>query len=728
MSAPAADVSSMDMIRHPGEYTCVVSHTTSLLHCMTLSKPLLSKVHVVKTVDTRTLAALVVEQPDGWSSLHEGHVLVAVNGECVDHMRSSELKAYLMQCSTPYSLTFCHIRRRDVELALQRTDVRGSIMRSCLSPFEMERMLQQVQALIFANDLDAAFGLLSSLPPGAHALVAVYKAEVQCIRALVAGDTLSKAQAVAESDAGAALLARMAALPQLSPVDKLTLDLARAEALAFASVARLLSSTTHSAVPLLRKCHALYTRVGTSFDADSVRLWMSDAARQDMRGRVHCGLGIFALLADIVPPELRWVLALVHENEGMTLHAGMALLHSSWSAPNRRSHWAGLALMNATPMLLQHWVAANHHHKAASRTSSATTTDESSASDCDDDREGDDPTTKPRHDNLLLQSSTLRDVAAACLARHPTWVLVLWAHSTLVTQSDPHHALTLARAADTAWGADKLHLAYPLRLHLGRLHFKCHAFDDATTVFEGMLSAQAKTQAAAINVVEQAACIYLAACLCLETRPNFRFVRTLLARASRLDDPSSSTDGTALFVRRARHYRDLSITRLQLLPFDLLYLCSDNTHHHRRPAYETTSDHAAVLARLDALLPPHAFHSAEAVGIIEGDAGAFLLDALTLRAIVLLHVDPTTASAAFSHVLALASLSSVSSFAAPVASFYLARELASAAPAAAVALLDKSSSDHRDDDDAAAGYLSRRRILRAVVARQLPSANIVTSC
>ncbi|RQM25537.1 hypothetical protein B5M09_006608 [Aphanomyces astaci] len=486
----------------------------------------------------------------------------------------------------------------------------------------IERQLQLVQSHIFANELDQALAVVAALPP-----------------------------AVADTADAVAVLGKFTDLPQLSPTNKLLADVALAEAFAFFSMAQVLAHRSHAGIAAsLRRCHQLYSQIHSTLATTSSSLdenAVPPLVRQDVVGRAQLGVGAFAMCTGgVVPTEYHWILQLWQQN---SLEDGVRLVHTSWLSETSRSHWAGLMLMNATPMLLQHWVAGHkakrqqannlhtptttttlpptsvanmsaydRHHVATPEDSDEPSTDDSSSKD-------DSPANHSVSHGFLLQSSCLLRVAAGCLEAHPHWAPFLWSRSVHIQHTNPVDALALAQEAATSC---KGTYPYMLQVHIGRLQFKLHRMDDAADTFQQVLAMSVKTPAAAAPIdVHQTTCAYLAGALCCESHVNLRFVRSLLAQTSyecdkslsrsqryvfcsRLCSSKASVD-MLLLVHRARYYHALaSDVHVRLLTYDLLYMCfSDNSHIHRHRKQDalhhdddSSGQHEVALANLDGLM------------------------------------------------------------------------------------------------------------------------------
>ncbi|RHY99151.1 hypothetical protein DYB31_013773, partial [Aphanomyces astaci] len=527
---------------------------------------------------------------------------------------------------------------------------------------------------------------------------------------------------VADAADAVAVLGKFTDLPQLSPTNKLLADVALAEAFAFFSMAQLLAHRSHAGIAAsLRRCHQLFSQIhstlattSSSLDEDAV----PPLVRQDVIGRAQLGVGAFAMCTGgVVPTEYHWILQLWQQN---SLEDGVRLVHTSWLSETSRSHWAGLMLMNATPMLLQHWVAGHkakrqqannlhtptatttlpprsvanvsaydRHHVATPEDSDEPSTDDSSSKD-------DSPANHSVSHGSLLQSSCLLRVAAGCLEAHPYWAPFLWSRSVHIQHTNPVDALALAQEAATSC---KGTYPYMLQVHIGRLQFKLHRMDDAADTFQQVLAMSVKTPSAAAIDVHQTACAYLAGALCCESHVNLRFVRSLLAQTSYERDKSLS-----------RSLRDMFSAALANL--DGLM--------------------ASQFPHTDGVLPPwlarlsSSEESSSCFPYIVGDNPVtmqFALDWLTLRGLVLLYLDVAAAKLHFKRVLALTTVAGASrSFGVPVASFHLARELATDDPGAAIALLDRAGQWSKTSNASdAVGYTTRLNVLRSLLQQQPPS-------
>ncbi|ETV92718.1 hypothetical protein H310_13145 [Aphanomyces invadans] len=618
----------IEVERHPGEYTCCISATDGQPYTesagVRFTKPFFAKWHQVKAIEYDVLRQFVTTTPGGgWSSVHVGHVLVAVNGEWVGHMTSSELRQLLKQLSPPTEFTFRDDCRAQLEVSLLR-NTSYTLPTSFQSLESIERQLELVQSYIFSNQLNQAIAIISALPPGCHFHVPLFRAEIQCLRALLTGDNLSIDKAVADATAAVSILGKFTDLPQLSRTDKLLVDIALAEALAFSSMAQLLAGRSHAGVAAtLRRCHQLYTQIYSACMAEPSSLWDVPAmALQDVLGRAQFGVGAFALFASgVVPSEYHWILQLWQRS---SLQEGVRMVHMSWAAGHSRSHWAGLLLMNSSPMLLQHWVAArkakggngpvtplpSNPSSTAPRATSVCTAREyhdSAMSTASDGSDSDDsPLCRPERaqadaDDVLMEALALLHVATTCLQTHPQWIMFMWSRSVQLQHANPFEALDLAQEAAASYDSGT---PYLLQVYIGRLQFKLHRMDQAADTFQRVMAAYVKSRAVLTVDAQQTTCTYLAAALCCESDANVRFVRSLLAQTLRLqsESPTSVPNGSVdicLLVHRARYYHAIaSDIHVKLLPYDLLYVCSDSSHVLRK----TRAHDDSALAHLDSLM------------------------------------------------------------------------------------------------------------------------------
>ncbi|RHY55123.1 hypothetical protein DYB30_003123 [Aphanomyces astaci] len=484
---------------------------------------------------------------------------------------------------------------------------------------------------------------------------------------------------VADAADAVAVLGKFTDLPQLSPTNKLLADVALAEAFAFFSMAQLLAHRSHAGIAAsLRRCHQLFSQIhstlattSSSLDEDAV----PPLVRQDVIGRAQLGVGAFAMCTGgVVPTEYHWILQLWQQN---SLEDGVRLVHTSWLSETSRSHWAGLMLMNATPMLLQHWVAGHkakrqqannlhtptatttlpprsvanvsaydRHHVATPEDSDEPSTDDSSSKD-------DSPANHSVSHGFLLQSSCLLRVAAGCLEAHPYWAPFLWSRSVHIQHTNPVDALALAQEAATSC---KGTYPYMLQVHIGRLQFKLHRMDDAADTFQQVLAMSVKTPAAAApstSTKPPAALANLDGLMASQFPHTDGVLPPWLARFSSVEESSSSFP----------------------------YLVGDNPVTMQ-----------------------------------------FALDWLTLRGLVLLYLDVAAAKLHFKRVLALTTVAGASrSFGVPVASFHLARELAPDDPGAAIALLDRAGQWSKTSNASdAVGYTTRLNVLRSLLQQQPP--------
>ncbi|KAH9094837.1 hypothetical protein LEN26_018091 [Aphanomyces euteiches] len=702
-------------VHHPGEYSCIVSDGYSY-KCVRLEKPLFSKVHRVQSLDNEVLYRNIASAGEdaGWSNLHVGHVLVAVNGQSVSHLSSSKLNLHLAQMQRPFTLTFCDELHHQIELKLQN-DHGPSRRNSLVTLRDIDNDLALARAHILTNELDKAFGIVTRMPPGCHYHVTLFKAEIQCIRALVSGDHLSVKKAVDDSKAAVQVLNMFGELSQLAPKNKLLVNIALAEAWAFLAMAHIIAKQMNPALVALHKSHQMYLAANEALEKSTIVAAVPPSILKDIHGRVLCGLGVFALLTGVAPSEWHWLLRLYSSvSSTSSLRDGMTQLHKCWSQHNLRSPWAGVALMNATPMLLQHWAG----KKPLPSPHSTSSTDDS-----DD-------------DGSLLRASALTAISAECLERYPEWILVRWSHSVHLQQNHIGKALAMV---ENVW-PNKEDVQYALKLHIGRLHFKRHDLAAAADTFQAVMTSQVKTRAMAANSVQQAACVHLAACVCAEPDPNMRFVRTLINQALRLDEGDDKIE--AVHVHRARYYRNLPDFHMRLLPFDLLYLCTANCTRLSR-----TEDVSAIV-QLDKLveiaptssrqwlMAAQRYHSAymtspcqpltdesSSLRLDDGHEVAFCIDWLTLRGMILLHIDLDAAKHSFRLVLSLASTcphASSASFGFPISCFLLARELVRDHSSEAMSLLDNAlqwyQANASCDANDVLGFLNRTKVLRGLLA------------
>ncbi|OQS01143.1 hypothetical protein ACHHYP_01706 [Achlya hypogyna] len=678
----------------PGEYK--VRRTSPDVHwgCISFAKGLFAKCHVVKSFDAAKVLANIAlaSGTAGWDALHVGHQLVAVDGQPTDHLSSSQLALRTLDAT---ELTLKDEKLGQLELRLMH-GVRGAV--HFMSAAELTDRMDQAVSCMLRNHLDQAYAHLAEIPLGADVMVSVFKAELQFLRALVSQDELCTQKAVDDAERAVEIAAQFAELPQCSVASKLLHDAALAEALALAGIAHLLRTSVNPAVAALRRSLCLYGALHAALPSPA----LPTAVQSELLGRARLGLGVFHLFGAVVPGEYQWVLQLLQLR--VDIPAGMQLLYDAWTQPHHRAHWAGLALMNASPALL-------HHRLRAKVTPppSSSTSDESSEDETD------------WHD-VRVQRRALEQVAARCLAAQPNWVLYLWSASVAKQWTEPATALALALRAEAAVGVAER--TYQLQLHVARLSFRALDIPRATAYCQRLITAHARTPAMAPRATRLDACVHLAACLALDGPETARTVRSLLRHALFLRSEAQDDD-VALLVDRATYYAEAPDARLALLPFDLLYLGSERP----KPPEALALFRRVCRAQIGAWAPPpmpfphdqpSCWTADDADVATERDAH-MRLDAWTLFGLLLLP-DPATHNDALWYLAGAVALRqkwpSIASPCVPAACFLLAKELVHVALDAALAVLNVGVAYSELKGPVAASYQGRMKMLEAVLGRR----------
>ncbi|KDO32409.1 hypothetical protein SPRG_02886 [Saprolegnia parasitica CBS 223.65] len=714
-----------DAILGPGEYTCRRISVAGAWDGVAFAKGVFSKRHAIKSLVMAKVEANIglSDMASGWDELHVGHQLVAVDGKSVDHLSSSELARLLLDAT---ELTLLNEKRGQLERELMLS-VRGSV--HFTSAVELHERMQRAVNLLLTNKLDMAFVLLSEIPPGADVLVSVLKAELQFVRALVSQDALCTQKAIEDAAKAVAIAAQFTELPQRSIARKLCCDAALAEAYALTGIAHLLQHDVNPAVTALRKSLTLYTSLRHALTTASARLPRSTYT--DLLGRARFGLGVFHLFSAVVPSEFQWILQLLQVR--VDIPEGIKALHAAWSTPNLRAPWAGLALMNASPALLQHRLRTKSTATStASKTAALAWTDDelssSSASPASSDDEGDAYTATMHWHDPNVQQKTLERVEAECLRRHPTWVVYLWSASVAAQWQDPSRALVLAVRAETAVGAKER--KYQLQLHNGHLSFRVLAIERATSYFQTIITQHARTKAMAPTQTQLDACVHLAACIGLDDPVAVKTMRSLLRHALFLKKEPIDDD-LALLLDRAAYYERLPDAHLPLLAFDLLFLTSD-----KRPTGSETAQ-----TWMTRTCPAVASRPASRIAL-ETDVAMWSvdhcletpddvhlqLDAWTLYGLLLLQ-DPLTRSDAlqcFASVVALSNIwPDIPTPCVAAAAFYLAKDLVHVALPSALEVLRHGASYYGGEKQGrllTAMYQRRIKMLESVLRHRSSSA------
>ncbi|EQC41846.1 hypothetical protein SDRG_00704 [Saprolegnia diclina VS20] len=553
-----------DEILGPGEYTCRRTSAAVAWDGFAFAKGVFAKRHAIKSLIMAKVEANIAlsDMASGWDELHVGHQLVAVDGKSVDRLSSSELARLLLNAT---ELTLVDEKRGQLERDLMLS-VRGSV--HFMSAVELHERMQRAVAFLLTNKLDMAFVLLSEIPPGADVLVSVLKAELQFVRALVSQDALCTQKAIEDAEKAVAIVSQFTELPQRSVARKLRCDAALAEAYALTGISHLLQHNVNPAVTALRKSLSLYTSLRHALTTASPRL--PQRTYTDLLGRARFGLGVFHLFSAVVPAEFQWILQLLQVHVD-TPH-GMKQLHAAWTTQNLRAPWAGVALMNASPALLQHRLRTKSTTTPTRRT--ASTDDElssSSSSPASSDDEGDTSAIMHWHDPTAMRE-TLERVMTECLRLHPNWVIYLWSASVAAQWQDPSRALVLGVRAEAAVGASER--TYQLQLHNGHVSFRILAVERATSYFQSIITQHARTKAMAPTSTQLDACVHLAACIGLDDPRATKTMRSLLRHALFLKKEPIDEDA-ALLLDRAAYYDRLPDAHLPLLAFDLLFLGAD---------------------------------------------------------------------------------------------------------------------------------------------------------